>query len=82
MTAAFLKILQSKNGNIKNMVIKKRIFKETAFELKRLGFALDYQEISRKWRNLLITYRKSKSSTKERKNWRFYEVSLKIFIRI
>ena len=75
MTAAFLKILQSKNGNIKNMVIKKRIFKETAFELKRLGFALDYQEISRKWRNLLITYRKSKASTKERKNWRFYEVS-------
>ena len=76
MALTLLRILGSKNGNIKNPLIKKRILQETTRDMINLGFKLTYDDANRKLRNLLITYRKiNSSSNQEEQSWPYHEVS-------
>ena len=76
MALTLLRILGSKNGNIKNPLIKKRILQETTRDMINLGFKLTYDDANRKLRNLLITYRKINSRRiVEEQRWPYHEVS-------
>ena len=72
----FLQIIESKNENMRLPSIRTRILKEATEELNGLGYMYNYKTVNRKFRNLLIYYRRAKGSEKEKAKWPFYKVSL------
>ena len=81
MVLLLLCVLEEHKENMHRGILKKRIFRTVSERMAEEGYNLTYDEVLRKWHNLLQTYRKYKNRRKQSGagrpvSWPYYDVSI------
>ena len=69
MVLLLLCVIEKHKENIHKGILKKRIFRSVSSRMADEGYDLTYDEVLRKWHNLLQTFRKYKNRKKPKWWW-------------